>query len=95
MPPAPLAAAARGARLPLAPAAARLFVGSSLALTRTLLRSRARQNCEIFHGDGKEAERRDLSYTDSFILGWWDEKANETGNITFVYFKNALVSEKY
>jgi hypothetical protein len=33
--------------------------------------------------------------TDSFILGFWDEEANQLGSAKFIYFSSALNAIKY
>ena len=45
------------------------------------------KNCEIFFGKSMD--------TDSFVLAVWDDAANASGAQSFVFFKHALVEEKY
>jgi len=44
-------------------------------------------NFEVYHGKSFSAE--------SFVLGWWDDEANEAGAPKFIFFEPALIKEKY
>ena len=32
---------------------------------------------------------------ESFVIGWWDDEANEVGSPKFIFFEPALIREKY
>lgn len=44
-------------------------------------------NLEIYHGKSFDPA--------SFVMGWWDDEANELGAPKFIFFEPALIREKY